>query len=168
MEDSAQDWIRRLQLKQHPEGGYFLQTYESGERIEAGHLPGRFGGSRAFSSAIYYLLAGDDFSAFHRIKSDEIWHFYAGACLALYVLDFDGTLSVRKLGRNFEEGERFQTVVPAGCWFAARPLDPKSYSLVGCTVAPAFAFEDFHLARRDDLTRRYPQHEDLIASLTRS
>jgi uncharacterized protein len=167
MQKEAGYWIEKLELEEHPEGGFFRRTYRSSERVAAACLPERFGGPRIFSSAIYYLLPGDRVSAFHRIKSDEMWHFYTGAPLVIYALDESGTLSTTLLGRNFERGETFQALVRAGLWFGAAVSDPESFSLIGCTVAPGFEFEDFELARRDDLLTLYPEHCPLIQRLTR-
>lgn len=163
----AQDWIEGLQLRPHPEGGYFRETYRSAETIARQHLPTRFSGDRSFSTAIYFLLQGDDFSALHRIKQDEVWHFYAGSTLVIYVIEPGGTLSLLRLGRNVRAGEMLQAVVPAGCVFGARLQDPHSYALVGCTVAPGFDFADFEMTTRQELVSLYPQHQALIAQLTR-
>ena len=166
MHSEARYWIEKLRLEEHPEGGFFRRTYQSSESTSAECLPDRFGGRRAFSSAIYYLLPGDRVSAFHRIKSDELWHFYAGAPLVISVLDTTGRLSTLRLGRDPDRGESFQAVAPAGHWFGAAVTDPASYCLVGCTVSPGFEYEDFELARRDNLLARFPQHRGLIEQLT--
>ncbi len=168
MNAEARYWIEKLNLVKHPEGGYYVRTYFSREWIEKEHLPPRFGGSRPFSTAIYYLLPGDESSAFHRIHSDEMWHFYAGSSLTLHILDSKGRLNEKKLGRDFDGGERFQQLVEAGCWFAATVEDNASYSLVGCTVAPGFNYEDFEFADREALMARHPEHRELIGRLTRS
>ncbi|GLI35369.1 cupin domain-containing protein [Desulforhabdus amnigena] len=167
MNKNAAYWIEKLGLSPHPEGGYFIQTYRSDESVRDGQLPRRFEGDRVFSTAIYYLLEGKQFSAFHRIKSDEIWHFYTGSSLTLYVIDGEGRLSRKKLGNAWENGEAFQVVVKAGCWFAASVNDPDSYALVGCTVAPGFEYEDFELAERKRLIKEYPQHQRIIERLTK-
>jgi hypothetical protein len=163
----ARRWIDALQLHRHPEGGYFRETYRSEETIAAASLPPRFGGDRAFSTAIYFLLEGEDFSALHRIKQDEVWHFYDGAALTIHVIDPAGNYSRILLGRNLEAGELPQAVVRAGCYFGASVSDSRSYSLVGCTVAPGFEFADFELADREELCRLYPQHRQIIEGLTR-
>jgi uncharacterized protein len=154
-------------LQPHPEGGYYKESYRSEEPIPGDSLPGRFDGDRSFSTAIYFLLNGDNFSAFHRIKSDELWHFYSGIALNIYVIDRDGELEVTRLGNNIGNGEVFQAVVPAGCWFASEPSGKNGFSFVGCTVAPGFDFRDFELANRSDLTTTFPQHASLINRLCR-
>jgi predicted cupin superfamily sugar epimerase len=160
-------WIHHLQLQPHPEGGHYRQTYRSDVLLPKESLPKRFQGPRAASTAIYFLLAGVDFFAFHRLQSDELWHFYLGGTLVVHVIEADGRYSQIKLGPNLEDGEVFQAVVKAGCWFASQVEDTKSFALVGCTVAPGFDFEDFELAQRHELARSYPQHLDVIHKLTR-
>jgi predicted cupin superfamily sugar epimerase len=167
MTNDAPYWIHNLQLQPHPEGGHYRQTYRADLLLPKESLPTRFQGPRAASTAIYFLLAGDDFSAFHRLQSDELWHFYLGGTLVVHVIEADGRYSQIKLGPNLENGEAFQAVVKAGCWFASQVLDETSFALVGCTVAPGFDFEDFELAKREELARTYPEHRDVIHKLTR-
>jgi predicted cupin superfamily sugar epimerase len=158
--------VRQLHLLPHPEGGFYVETYRSAEHIEAGALPGRFNGARNMATAIYFLLPPGVFSAFHRILSDETWHFYDGGPLNIYVIDPGGILQVIRLGCSLKDGETYQAVVPAGCWFASMPA-AETYSLVGCTVAPGFDFADFELAKAADLVAVYPQHESLVRLLCR-
>ena len=167
MDQTARYWIEKLQLEPHPEGGFFRQTYRS--EIEFAHqaLPAGFGGPRAASTAIYFLLDGKNFSAFHRLRSDEIWHFYAGSPLIVHAIRPGGEHQSIVLGRNPDAAQTFQAVMPAGCWFASHVWDWRSWALVGCTVAPGFDFEDFELGERAELIRQYPQYEKLIAELTR-
>src|SRR5690606_30003612 len=116
---SPEQLISHYQLLPHPEGGYYKETYRSGSAIDTGN--NEFPGGRSYSTAIYFLLQQQDFSAFHRIKSDEIWHFYAGGPLLIHVIDPAGNLGTIRLGRNTDAEETFQAVVPAGCWFASEP-----------------------------------------------
>ncbi|NNV54338.1 cupin domain-containing protein [Limnovirga soli] len=164
---SAADYIQHYQFKIHPEGGYYSQTYCAAEEIQQQALPARFTGNRFFSTAIYFLLEQGNFSAFHRIKSDECWHFYEGQTLLVHVLHTTGTLETIQLGKNIQQGETFQFVVPAGCWFASEPAATTSFSLAGCTVAPGFNFEDFELAKCETLSAEFPQHATIIQRLTR-
>lgn len=133
---SAEYWIRHLELQRHPEGGFFRETYRASLAIPQSALPDTFGGSRSASTAIYFLLAGDDFSALHRLAADEVWHFYLGSALLVHSIDPEGKYSVVKLGENPEAGEQFQCVAPAGHWFGCCLKRPDTYALVGCTVAP--------------------------------
>jgi predicted cupin superfamily sugar epimerase len=167
-EGNASYWIGKLGLTPHPEGGYYRQTYRSELSIEKAGLPAIFGGSRAASTAIYFLLEAENFSAFHRLQTDEVWHFYAGQPLVVHVLERGGACSRILLGRDPEAGQVLQAVVRGGHWFASHVADWKSWALVGCTVAPGFEFEDFEMGEREELTARYPQHGELIERLTRS
>lgn len=163
---SAEYWIKQLDLQPHPEGGYFRETYRSGETIPNHALPGRFSGNRTFSTCIYYLLNQNQFSAFHRIRQDEIWHFYAGSPLTLHILNPNDSKRTITLGRDPDAGESLQAIVEAGNWFAAAVNDTESYALVGCTVAPGFDFADFELADREQLLEFFPDHRDLIEKYT--
>ncbi|MFT3947416.1 MAG: cupin domain-containing protein [Agriterribacter sp.] len=112
-------------------------------------------------------MGAGKFLAFHKIKSDECWHFYAGQTLLIHVIDPDGHLTTTKLGSHIDSGEIFQYIVPAGYWFAGEPDVNTSFSFVGCTVAPGFSFEDFELADAEKLSAQYPQHKNLIQRLCR-
>ena len=168
MTKDAKYWIEKLGLIAHPEGGYYRETYRSGLSIAREALPPPFTGPRLISTAIYFLLDGENFSAFHRLRSDEMWHLYAGGPLAVHVIEENGRYSQLQIGSDPEAGESLQAVVKAGCWFASRVRDPESFALVGCTVAPGFDFEDFELGKRSELLRLYPQHRKLIEQLTRA
>jgi len=159
--------IERLQLAPHPEGGFFRETYRSARDIPGGSLGAPFTAARSVSTGIYYLLVGTDFSAFHRIKSDEMWHHYEGSAVIVHMIGDDGTYESQVVGPAVDDEEQPQAVVPAGAWFAAEVVDPSSHALVGCTVAPGFDFADFELARRDQLLALCPERRELIERLTR-
>lgn len=167
MTKDAAYWIEKLKLEAHPEGGYYRQTYRAELILTKDSLPRQFTRARAASTAIYFLLEGDIFSAFHRLRSDELWHFYAGSTLVVHVIDEQGRYSEILLGSDPEAGEAFQAVVKAGCWFASRMRDGKGFALVGCTVAPGFDFADFEMAKREELSRTYPKYREVIERLTR-
>lgn len=152
--------VARLELKPHPEGGYFRETYRS---AGGALVPGM--GWRNHSTSIYYLLSEGDFSAFHRIRQDEIWHFYCGQPVSLHIMDETGSYELVQLGQNIGAGQKLQWVVPAGCWFAAEVA--VDYALVGCTVSPGFDFSDFELALRTTMLQLYPEHRNLIIRFTR-
>lgn len=160
-------WIGKLGLERHPEGGYFRQTYRADIEIAQQALPARFPGARRACTAIYFLLEAGDFSALHRLRSDEVWHFYAGSPLMVHVIEPAGEYSRIWVGSDADKGEAFQCVVRAGCWFGSEVLDGGSYALVGCTVAPGFDFEDFEMGTRLELIRAYPEHRALIQRFTR-
>jgi hypothetical protein len=164
---TAAYWIEKLQLDPHPEGGYFRQTYRAGIVIAQEALPAGFADARSASTAIYFLLEGENFSAFHRLRSDEVWHFYAGAPLIVHMISREGSYSSFLLGQDLERGQVLQAVVPAGCWFATHIEGWKSFAVVGCTVAPGFDFKDFEMGRRKELVEKYPQYRELITRLTR-
>ncbi|MGG9964208.1 cupin domain-containing protein [Ferruginibacter sp. SUN106] len=162
-----QQLIRQYNLQAHPEGGWYKETYKSKELIPSNALPQGFSGDRAFSTAIYFLLEAGNFSAFHRIKSDECWHFYSGDPLLVFIIQQDGKLDIIKLGSDFTNGELFQFVVPANCWFASLPAPESRFSFVGCTVAPGFDFADFELADANALVKMYPAQAGIIQELCR-
>ena len=158
--------IKKLKLTKHPEGGYFKEVYRSEEFIPANVLPGRYNGERNFATSIFFLLKGNEFSSFHKIQSDETWHFYEGSTLELYILNEKSGINRYLLGRDLDNGEKLQVTVPRNHWFGARVADSESFALLGCTVAPGFHFDDFELADRKTLLEQFPQHEKIIKELT--
>jgi uncharacterized protein len=168
LNEKAKYWIEKLNLRQHPEGGFFIETYKSEKYV---NLP-EYDGPRHASTAIYYLLIGDQFSSFHRIKSDEIWHFYAGSSLSLHIIEGkedndDISLNEVRLGSNIDNKEIFQAVIKAGSWFAASVDDHNSYCLVGCTVSPGFDYRDWELGELQTMNSLYPQYKSIIEKYTR-
>ena len=163
---TAEYYIKSLELQKHPEGGWFKEVYRSTEEIAKEHLPDRYTGTRHHSTSIYFLLTSDTFSAFHRIKSDELWHFYDGFPVTIYMIDDDGNYSEITLGRDIESGEVLQCVIPHGVWFGAKVNSHDSFCLVGCTVAPGFHFDDFELGEREELLKKFPEHKEIIKKLT--
>jgi hypothetical protein len=158
---TAEEVIRLLELRAHPEGGYFNEVFRSPRLVAAQS------GARSASTAIYFLLRAGEFSALHRVRSDEAWHHYAGDALELVILE-GNAIRRERLGRDLAAGERPFAIVPADAWQAARPIDDThGYALVGCTVAPGFDFADFRMADRDALMRNYPAEAELIRRLTR-
>lgn len=166
MNKNAEEIINALGLERHPEGGWFRETYRATEMVPYAALPNRFSGDRSFCTAIYFLLKKGEFSVFHRIKSDELWHFHAGASMTIHVITPEGDYWTLPLGADLFAGDSFQTVVPAGCWFGAEVTGEGEFSLVGCTVAPGFDFADFEIAERESLLRQFPAHKELIQRLT--
>jgi len=164
MTPNAQAYVNTLGLQAHPEGGFFRETYRCKQLINAATDNAA---QRSASTAIYFLLDQDNFSAFHRIKSDEMWHFYAGQALDVLELPTSGELQRTRLGPDILRGDVHQHVVPANTWFASRVAAGGAFSLVGCTVAPGFDFADFCLADRCALQADFPRHRQLIAELTR-
>lgn len=155
--------IEQLELEAHPEGGFYRRTFESdlfmvdseGREVRVG-------------SAIYYYLASDDFSAWHRLGTDEMFHFYSGSSLTLHMIDQAGQLSHVILGDPCADAvHRAQFVVPRDHWFALEVNAENSYSLVGCTNFPEFQLEKFEMAKRQVLVQQFPHHKCIIERLTR-
>ncbi|PZR24663.1 MAG: hypothetical protein DI535_21280 [Citrobacter freundii] len=167
MTHSAQTWIKHLQLNQHVEGGWYSEVYRSTLTIPQQALQPDFPGDRSASTHIYFLLEKNNFSAFHRIKSDEIWHFYNGDPLIIYEIDQQGKLTEHLLGQDPIAGQSLCCVIKAGNWFASKVADGGDYGLAGCTVAPGFDFVDFELAEKEKLSQLFPEHAGLIHSLCR-
>ena len=164
---TARYYINHLQLQPHPEGGFYKETYRSVGTIDKSSLPNDIDSERSYSTAIYFLLQQGEYSAFHKIKSDECWHFYEGGTLLIHMLDQNGRYSCTRLGRNMQEGEVLQFVVPAGAWFASEPASSTFFALVGCTVAPGFDFADFEMAKKENLLKQFPDQKSLIERLCR-
>jgi predicted cupin superfamily sugar epimerase len=171
MNDQAAYWIDTLELIPYPigTGGYFRETYRSPDMLAHDGLPERYEGARSACTLIYFMLCDKQIDPFHRLKSDETWHFYAGTALILHIIDAAGNYTAITLGPAANVGQQFHTVVRAGCWFAAavaNPGDPGAYALVGCMVAPGFEMQDAEWDARDGLLRTYPQHAEIITQLT--
>jgi predicted cupin superfamily sugar epimerase len=160
---------RLIGLVPHPrEGGWFVRTYESDERIVTAE---RYNSPRLTGTAIYYLLEPGTFSEMHRLQSDEIFHFYLGDPVEMVQLFADGSGVTVRLGTNLAGGEKPQHIVKRGVWQGSRlaPDAPGEYgfALLGCTVAPGFEFEDYEDAGREELIAQWPQWSEKITALTR-
>jgi predicted cupin superfamily sugar epimerase len=164
---TAERLIELLDLEPHPEGGYYRETYRADETIAKAALPERYAGNRRCGTAIYYLLTRETFSAIHRIKTDEIYHFYLRDPVELVLLLPDRSGSVVVLGSDVGGGAQVQIVVRRGTWHGARLADGGEYALLGTTVSPGFEFADFEVGERIELLRAYPSFRDTIIALTR-
>jgi len=158
----AERWIRRLDLSPHPEGGFYKRIYTSSLEVTHGDNPSR---KRPAITAIHYLLKKGQYSAFHRIQSDELWHHTSGAPLRLFLLKPDGSAESLVLGNHVEKGQEPLIAIPAGVWFAARPEAGPDFVLCTCTVAPGFDFSDFELADEATLYASHPEQEEWIKEL---
>ncbi len=163
---TGKDWVKKLDLQEHPEGGYYRETYRSLDIVNQDGSLNKYDSSRNASTAIYYLLIDEDFSRFHKLKSDEIFHFYSGSALDVHLISEQGKYSYYKLGNMPDQNQILQLVIPQQTWFACGVSQPKSYSLIGCTVAPGFDFDDFSIAEQESLIKLYPQHENIIKQFT--
>lgn len=159
--------IEKLELQKHPEGGYFKEVYRSDEEISKDELPDKYQGKRNFGTSIYFLLTSDSFSAFHKINQDETWHFYEGSTIELHMINSEGIHSKVLIGSDLEKNNHLQFTVPGNVWFAAKVIEQENYSLVGCTVAPGFDFDDFSLAKRNEMTSSFQHHIEIIRQFTR-
>ena len=165
---TADKIIALLNLKPHPEeGGYFVETYRSSETISEKVLTSRYKGARSFGTAIYYLLTPETFSTMHRLRSDEIFHFYLGAPVEMLQLWPDGSGRILILGTDIINGMKPQAVIPKGVWQGARLLNGGRFALLGATVSLGFEFVDYESGRRDELVKSYPQYREWIIALTK-
>jgi len=159
---------KTLGLKPLPhEGGFYVESYRSGERLPNEHLPSRYARERCFATAIYFLLTRDSFSALHRLASDEIYHFYLGDPVEMLRLAEPDAGRIVTLGADFDRGMKPQVVVPRGTWQGSRLVPGGRYALLGATVFPGFEFADFELAERESLLASHPAFSSLIKELTR-
>ena len=165
---TADEVKRLLGLTPHPrEGGFYIRTYESDEMLPpALFADGRYSGARPTATAIYYLLEPGTFSEMHRLRSDEIFHFYAGDPVEMLQLYGDGTGATVRLGNRLTEGERPQVVVPRCVWQGSQLAPGGTWALLGCTVSPGFDFDDYEAASREDLLAQWPAFGRLIETLT--
>src|SRR5581483_357668 len=154
---TAAEVIALLKLQPHPkEGGSFRETFRAEELLPAAALPQRYAAPRAISTAIYYLLTPDTMSALHRLKSDEVFHFYAGAPVRMLQLFPDGRGETILLGPHVLAGQKPQVLAPRGVWQGSLLEPGGDFALLGCTVAPGFDYADYETGARADLSRQYP------------
>ena len=163
---TAQSYIKSLHLLAHPEGGFYKETHRTVQTIAQASLPNEFGGDRSLSTAIYFLLDQEQTSAFHRIKSDELWFFHDGSPLTIHVISEDGCYSAHTLGLYISAGQQPQITVPAGAFFGAEVNNKEQFTLCSCTVAPGFDFADFEMPSAENLYARFPQHKAIIECLS--
>lgn len=162
MMKSVEYWISNLNLQTHPEGGFFAETYRSDEEISNDALPERYDSGRCFSTSIFFLLTRDTYSKFHKLKSDEIWHYNYGGKLNIYCIEPDGKMTVHSFGPDIDKGDKLQFTIPKNTWFAAE-VSEGEYVLLSCTVAPGFDFDDFELADTTALIETFPLHSNIIS-----
>ncbi|MBB6625049.1 cupin domain-containing protein [Clostridium gasigenes] len=163
---TANYFIEKLQMNEHPEGGYYKECFACSENVSSRDLTTKFEGERILWTSIYFLLRDGELSNFHRLKSDEMWYYHSGSALTIYMISPDGILTTSQLGLDIEKGEVPQVLVPKNYIFGSA-MNNEGYALVGCMVSPGFDFKDFELFERSDLLNRYPTHKDVIMKLTR-
>lgn len=156
---TAEEIIQLLDLQPLPEeGGYYKETFRSKQKTNE---------NRNLASGIYYLVTPADFSALHRLSSDETFHFYAGDPLEMIQVDPNGKLTSHRLGSDLSNGFRPQALVPAGCWQGTRLMEGGSWGLVGCMTTPGYDPGDFELGKIESLAKSFPQHAPLLRQYTR-
>ena len=166
---TAEEVKKLLGLKPHPrEGGWYVRTYEAEELVGVeAFADGRYPGARRTGTAIYYLLEPGTFSEMHRLRSDEVFHFYAGdAVVMLQLKEGEGGKMV-VIGNDLLGGQRPQVVVERGVWQGSRLVEGGRWALLGCTVSPGFEFEDYETGVRKTLCAGWPQFAEKIKALTR-
>jgi uncharacterized protein len=157
-----------LRLEPLPnEGGFYTQTYRSSHTLSEGSLPPGYSGDRSLATAIYFLLTPENFSAMHKLRGDETYHFYLGDPVEMLQLKPDGTGEPILLGSGISSGMRLQHTVAGGCWQGSRVAPGGKFALLGTTMAPGFDPADFELGSRDQLSALYPPYAALIAILCR-
>ena len=154
---SAEYYIKNLNMNPHIEGGYFKESFISNDEFRQ---------DKKLWSSIYFLLRTGEVSNFHRLKSDELWYYHDGQALTIYMITPEGELIIKQLGKDIENGETPQVIVPKGCIFGSA-MNNNGYSLVGCMVSPAFEYDEFELFKREYLLELYPNYKDIIIKLTR-
>lgn len=160
--------IEELDLQPHPEGGYFREIYRSNRLLTEDVFPFVYDSHRNLFTSIYYLLASDDTSKFHKLKAEEIWYFHAGSTLIIHEIDKkDGSYKKTFLGNDLKNDNVFQYCIKPGNWFGAELLNKNSFALVSCVVVPGFEFEDFQMAERSELIKQFPEHKEIIIKLTK-
>ena len=149
------------------EGGYYVETYRASEKLAGSVLPQRYAETRNISTAILYLLTPETFSAMHRLKSDEVFHFYLGDPVTMLLLGPEDNSQIVTLGQDILNGQKLQQTIPAGTWQGCCLKDGGNFALMGTTVAPGFEFEDYEQADKKELLEKYPEQKDLVLRLTR-
>lgn len=162
---TAEDYIAKLELEPHPEGGYFRQVFKSDWNVAEEYLPHDYGGKRSLYSTIYFLLDAGQVSQFHRLGSDEIMFHHAGTSLELYIIDSEGNLTVSSLGMDIEKGDRPQALIPAGTVFCGVPRSRDHFSLVSTMVSPAFEYDDFELFTTREVSEMFPHLRETLDGL---
>lgn len=163
----VEEVIKFLNLKKHPkEGGYFIETYRSVDKISGKLLSVDYRGNRSLSTAIYYLLTQDTYSEMHRLISGEIYHFYIGDPVEMLQLYPEGDGKIVIIGNDIKSGMSLQVIVPGGVWQGSRLLPGGRFALMGTTVSPGFEFSDYESGKREELVKLYPKFKELIKVLT--
>lgn len=166
MHPNAELYIKTLNMQKHIEGGYFVETFRSHYTVSDKDLSGNFYGRRQLMTSIYFLLEGKDVSKLHKVKGDEIWFFHDGSSVIIELIDKNGEIATRIMGKDVSRGELPQVIIPSDTWFTAKISEDNSYVLLGCTVAPGFEFDDFELADPSKIITDFPHLKQFILQST--
>lgn len=161
----AKFWIDQLGMIPHPEGGYYYSSYKSEQTMFRHDIAGVASSERQLWSSIYLLLSEDDYLAFHRVRSEEVWYYHYGSSVVIHMISPEGELITEKLGTDLRNGEKLQVRIPRNYIMAAERLED-TYSIFGIMVSPGFDFDDIKIYDRDELTALFPMHKELIEGLT--
>lgn len=165
MRHTAEEYIKKLGLAEHMEGGYFKELYKNSRTVKPSGIAVDCTAERALSSTIYYLLKSGQVSRFHKLQSDELWFFHAGSSLSIHTINAEEKLATATLGLAVEQGEQPQVFIPAGTIFGAEVIEKNSFTLVSCMVSPGFDYHDFYLYTTDELCKQFPAHSKIINRL---
>ena len=161
---NATQLIAQLALTPHQEGGHYRRTYQSQEAISLDSRPDN--NPRHFSTAIYFLLQAGEFSAWHKLRSEEMWHHYEGESLKIHTINPENRAIETLLLGKLSNGGTPQLIIPRGLWFCAEVAGEHGFTLCGCTVTPGFDFVDFELPQQESLLDAFPEHANIIKRYT--
>lgn len=159
------DFVDKLKMQPHPEGGYYAEIYRNNTVISPEILGKNYSGERSLATSIYYMLEADQVSRLHQLKSDELWYYHYGSPLLVHIF-YKGSYKPCILGIDVSENQFPQVIIPAGAIFGAEVMDKTSYTLMGCMVTPGFHFSDFELIHGMEISAVYPHHTEIIKRLT--
>jgi len=162
---NANYWIENLGMIPHPEGGYYFSSFKSEQTMFRHDIAGVSSSERQLWSSIYLLLTEDDYLAFHRVRSEEVWYYHYGSPVKIHMISPDGDLYTETLGLDIANGEKLQARIPKNFIMAAERMD-EQFSIFGIMVSPGFDFDDIKLYDKDELFRLHPEHKDLIDRLS--
>ncbi len=161
----ANYWIEKLGMIPHPEGGYYFSSFKSEQTMFRHDIAGVSSSERNLWSSIYLLLTEDDFLAFHRVRSEEVWYYHHGSSVKIHMISPDGEIFVEKLGLDIANGEKLQVKIPRNYIMAAERIE-KNFSMFGIMVSPGFDFDDIKLYDQDELVGLFPMHKEIIEKLS--
>jgi hypothetical protein len=157
-------WIEKLGMIPHPEGGYYHSSYKSSQTMFRHDIAGVSSSERNLWSSIYLLLTEEDFTSFHRVRSEEVWYYHHGSSVKIYMISPEGDLTTAKLGLDLDQNEKMQVLIPKNYIIAAERIED-THAMIGIMVSPGFDFDDIKIYDKDELTNLFPMHEEIISRL---